>query len=100
MKIAGVEWDEGNWPKCGKHGAEKAEIEDVLENMTFRIRDPYPDEERYNTAHPAMTGRHIFVVYMYREHDNKVFLRPISARPMHEREVKKYEQIKQAMAKE
>jgi len=23
MKVAGVEWDTGNWPKCGKHGVSK-----------------------------------------------------------------------------
>lgn len=98
MKIKGVQWDKGNWPKCGKHGATQDEIEHVLEHMTFRTRDPYPEEERWNTAHLAITGRHIFVVYMYREQEDGIYLRPISARPMHEREVKKYEQIKQAMA--
>ena len=30
MKIRGIEWDPGNWPKCGKHGATKDEIEHVL----------------------------------------------------------------------
>ncbi len=99
MEIRGIEWDHGNWPKCGKHGATKDEIEHVLEHTTFRIRDPYPDEERYNTAHPAITGRHIFVAYTYREREDGVYMRPISARPMHEKEVKRYEQIKQAMAK-
>ena len=99
MKIRGVEWDQGNWPKCGKHGATKDEIAYVLEHTTFRVQDPYADEERYNTAHPAMTGRHIFVAYTYRERADGVYLRPISARPMHEKEVKKYEHIRQAMAK-
>ena len=26
------EWDEGNWPKCGKHGVSKDEIEDIFES--------------------------------------------------------------------
>ncbi|TBN45900.1 BrnT family toxin, partial [Paracoccus sediminis] len=25
MKIAGFDWDDGNWPKCGKHGVSRAE---------------------------------------------------------------------------
>ena len=30
MVISEFEWDAGNWPKCGKHGVSKAEIEFVL----------------------------------------------------------------------
>jgi len=30
MKIDGFDWDEGNWPKCARHGVSKAEIEFVL----------------------------------------------------------------------
>ena len=37
MKIRGIEWDHGNWPKCGKHGATKDEIEHVLERVA-----PFP----------------------------------------------------------
>lgn len=99
MKVKGIEWDLGNWPKCGKHGATQDEIAHVLEHMTFRLRDPYPDEERYNTAYSTQTGRYIFVANTYRHRADGVYLRPISTRPMHDREVKKYEQIRQAMAK-
>lgn len=98
MKIKGFDWDNGNWPKCGKHGALKSEIEYVLEHTSFRARDPFPDEERYNTAHQAMTGRYIFVAYTYRRRDNGLYIRPISARPMHDKEIRKYEQIRQGLA--
>ena len=27
MRFLGFEWDEGNWPKCGKHGVTREEIE-------------------------------------------------------------------------
>ena len=30
MEIAGIEWDKGNWPKCGKHGVSRLDIEAVL----------------------------------------------------------------------
>ena len=29
MKIIGFDWDDGNWPKCGKHGVSREEIEQV-----------------------------------------------------------------------
>ena len=102
MKIAGVEWDEGNWPKCGKHGVSQEEIEFVLENMTFRIADPNPMEQRFRTAGRAQSGRVVFVVYTYRTQGRtqgaRTFLRPISARFMHPKEVREYEQIEKAMA--
>ena len=27
MRFTGFEWDDGNWPKCGKHGVTREEIE-------------------------------------------------------------------------
>jgi hypothetical protein len=27
--ISGIQWDGGNWPKCGKHGMSREEIEFV-----------------------------------------------------------------------
>ncbi len=27
IKICGINWDEGNWPKCAKHGVSKKEVE-------------------------------------------------------------------------
>ncbi len=35
--------------------------------------------------------RHIFLVFVLREIENKVFLRPISARFMHQKEIDHYE---------
>ena len=69
MKIAGVEWDDGNIDHCQKHGVSRDDIEHVLRTMTFRIPDPNPG----------------------------TYLRPISARYMHE-EIKHYEQIEKEMA--
>jgi len=37
--IAGFEWDEGNWPKCGKHGVSKDEIEHVLSSGPLVLAD-------------------------------------------------------------
>jgi hypothetical protein len=27
MEISGFDWDSGNWPKCGKHGVSREQIE-------------------------------------------------------------------------
>jgi len=100
MRIAGIEWDDGNWPKCAKHGVSRSEIEHVLRNLDFRARDPNVGEERYRTAGRTPNGRHVFVAYTHRERDGETYLRPITARYMHEKEVKAYERHKQeALAK-
>jgi uncharacterized DUF497 family protein len=99
MRVEGIDWGEGNWPKCGKHGVGESEVEDVLRNLMFRIPDPFPEEPRYRTAGQATTGRHVFLVFAQRERDRGTFLRPISARYMHDKEIRKYEQFKKTMAK-
>lgn len=98
VKIAGINWDSGNWPKCGKHGVGKADIDHVLRHMTFRIPDPNPDEPRFRTAARAADGRPVFVVYTHRDRDGGLWLRPISARFMHDKEIAQYERIEASMA--
>ena len=31
MQFDGFDWDDGNWPKCGKHGVSKDEIESIFD---------------------------------------------------------------------
>ena len=83
--------DDGNWPKCGKHGVSRAEIESVIAAARFVVDDPSPHEKRYRTAGRAPTGRHVFVVFTYRERGGSVYVRPISARYMHRKEIESYE---------
>lgn len=97
-KIAGFDWDDGNWPKCGKHGVDRDEIEHVLRHMTLRIPDPNPVEDRFRTAGHTPDGRSVFIVYTHRERAGKIYLRPVSARYMHDKEVRAYERIEKAMA--
>lgn len=98
MEISGFDWDEGNWPKCGKHGVLKAEIEKLFGGDISVAPDPYPieTEERYNAVGRNAVGRHIFVVFTYRERNGDILLRPISARYMHTKEVRRYEQGRKA----
>jgi uncharacterized DUF497 family protein len=83
-----VVWDEGNWPKCSKHGMSQAEIDQVFAN------DPMvkPDrtgavEVRFNAIGKTDAGRFAFIVFTFRDDD----IRPISARYMHAKEVRRYE---------
>jgi uncharacterized protein len=90
-KYDGFQWDEGNIAHCAKHGVPRDEIEHVLANMTFTIPDPNPLEPRLRTAGKTIEGRHVFVVFMFREFEDERWIRPISARYMHMKEVKAYE---------
>ncbi|WP_369238072.1 BrnT family toxin [Jiella sp. M17.18] len=98
MKVAGIQWDAGNWPKCGKHGVSREEIETVLRTMTIRIPDPFPEEERYRTAKILPDGRAVFVVFTHRTKDGRLYLRPVSARYMHGKEIESYERAEKALA--
>jgi len=88
------DWDEGNWPKCGKHGVSKAEIEYLFKNspLVKPDRTPQDAETRYNAVGISEEGRHIFVVFTLRQKSNCRSVRPISARYMHKKEIARYEQ--------
>jgi uncharacterized protein len=91
MKIVGFDWDEGNWPKCAKHGVSRAEIEEVLLNTPAVMPDPHPDEPRMRAIGKTAAGRYVFLVFMLRGVKSQIFLRPISARFMHQKEIDHYE---------
>ena len=91
MKIAGFDWDDGNWPKCGKHGVSRAEIEEVFTGTPAVETDPFPEEVWMRAIGKSAAGRYVFVVFMLREIDGQMKLRPISARYMHEKEIAHYE---------
>ncbi|GAB31720.1 hypothetical protein BJI49_11435 [Acetobacter pasteurianus] len=94
MKIAGFDWDDGNWPKCGKHGVSRAEIEQVLLGEPAVMTDPHPGEPRMRAIGRTEAGRYVFLVFIFRTISNQTRLRPISARYMHQKEIDHYEQQK------
>ncbi len=49
------------------------------------------DEVRYNAVGPLPSGRWVFAVFTMRERDGDLYFRPISARFMHLREIRRYE---------
>jgi len=91
MKIAGFDWDAGNWPKCGKHGVSRADIEQVLAGNPLVMADPFPNEPRWRAIGKTHQGRHVFLVFMLRETDGLTRIRPISARYMHQKEIDHHE---------
>ncbi|MDR1045466.1 MAG: BrnT family toxin [Candidatus Adiutrix sp.] len=94
MAVAGFDWDQGNWPKCGKHGVTKEEIEDFFNNSPAVMPDPHLDEPRMRAIGQTLGGRYLFLVFMFRLIDGGTFIRPISARYMHQREISHYEKTR------
>lgn len=80
MDIAGFDWDEDNWPKCGKHGVSREEIEQVLLDDPAVMPDPYPNEPRMRAIGKTVVDRYVFVIFTLRRTDGRAWLRPISAR--------------------
>jgi uncharacterized protein len=93
MQFSGFDWDDGNWPKCGKHGVSKAEIESLFENDPGIYEDANhsSDEQRLRAIGPTNEGRMILVAFTVREMEEERFIRPVSARYMHQKEIRRYE---------
>lgn len=89
--------DRGNWPKCGKHGLTQDDIESVFEGELHVFPDPYPRtiETRLRAVGRTGNGRHVFIVFTTRNRSGTLFIRPISARYMHKKEIEHYEQQKE-----
>jgi uncharacterized protein len=95
IETLGFEWDTGNQDKCRKHGVSPSEIEAFFRQDTLYIA---PDifhseqEQRFLAIGRDSTGKPLFVVFTLRENNEGLLIRPISARYMHAKEVRKYEE--------
>jgi len=94
LRVSGLDWDKGNWPKCNSHGVSKREIEEVLRGNPTGIEDPYPYEPRFRAVGQTKEGRYVFIVYVERIIGGVKRLRPLSARYMHKKEVMRYAETK------
>jgi uncharacterized DUF497 family protein len=92
--IVGFDWDDGNRAKCTKHGVSIAEIESLFEAPVIVIPDSVHStaEPRMRVIGRAASGRHVFVVFTVRSRARGDFVRPISARYMHRKEIVTYEE--------
>ncbi len=95
IQVNGFDWDEGNREKCQKHGLFQKEIEYFFQQKEVLVTpDPKhsDDEERYLAIGRSKKQRPMFVVFTLRDVNGEMLIRPISARYMHEKEAKKYEE--------
>jgi uncharacterized DUF497 family protein len=91
MQALLFDWDEHNQPKC-----EARVPVDQIEVMLAGNPSIYPDtahsseETRYLAIGTVDTVRWIFVAFTYRVYGGTRYIRPISARYMHQNEVNRY----------
>ena len=88
----GFDWDEGNWPKCGKHGVSQSEIQRVFLNGPSVFAHPGHSaaEQRLRAIGRNDEGRYLYVSFTIRHQGSEVLIRPVSARYMHQREIDRY----------
>ena len=93
-KATGFEWDSGNRKKCLAHGVSIAEIEDLFTRPVMVLPDPAHShtETRMRAIGKTTAGRSVFLVFTIRKKGRKRLIRPISARYMHAKEIRHYEE--------
>ncbi len=89
--VSGFDWDTGNQAKCQKHGVPISEIEGLFARPIMILPDTAHStpEKRLRAIGRTEAGRHVFTV---RERGGHKYIRPISARYMHRKEVDSYEE--------
>ena len=55
------------------------------------MSDPHPHEPRMRAISKTLAGRYVFLVFMLRKAGGQTWLRPISRRYMHQKEIDDYE---------
>ena len=93
MQFDGFNWDEGNWPKCGNHSLTQNQIDIIFRNDPIIFADLKHSviEDRFNAIGSTSDGRLAFVVFTFRPRFGKTYVRPLSARHMHKKEIDYYE---------
>ncbi|MBI5193625.1 MAG: BrnT family toxin [Nitrospirae bacterium] len=93
QKIEGFDWDEGNQRKNQKHDVTQAESEQVFINKPLLILSDEKhsrNEPRYHALGKTSEGRLLHITFTLRGGDTRV--RVISARDMHNKERRSYDQ--------
>ncbi|MGD0154014.1 MAG: BrnT family toxin [Thermacetogeniaceae bacterium] len=94
IQVSGLQWDKNNRAKCQQHGVSIEAIESLFQNPVAILPDEIhsQEEQRFRAIGKAEDGRSVFVVFTLRKHGEDTFIRPISARYMHKKEVTAYEE--------
>lgn len=92
-KVSGFDWDDGNRAKCEKHGVSIDEIEALFTNGPRIAPDVKhsTEEDRLIAVGKTNEGRSVFVAFTIRSKNGRQFIRPVSARYMHAKEIAAYE---------
>ena len=100
MNFDGFHWDDGNTSKCRSHGVSITELESVFAGAPRVGPDPAHSarEQRFRAVGRSAMGRHVFDVFTLRRRVDGLFLRPISARYMHKKEIEAYEQPQEGLS--
>jgi len=91
--IVGFQWDEGNARKNERHAVSQGEAEEVFfDTRLLVVADARHSmqEPRYHALGVARGGRHLHITFTLRA--AMTLIRVISARDMHRKERKIYEQ--------
>ena len=92
-KITGFDWDDGNIRKNDKHGVSMAEAEQVFFNEPLLVIDDSKHsqgENRFHALGKTNEARTLHITFTLRNAGE--IIRVISARDMHKKERKIYEQ--------
>ncbi len=93
-QIAGFDWDEGNSRKnADKHGVGQAEAESVFFNDPLIVAEDARHSEReprFDALGTTAQNRLLHITFTLRQ--NQTIIRVISARDMHRKERKVYEE--------
>jgi uncharacterized DUF497 family protein len=87
--FSGFDWDESNRRHCRKHGVSIAEIEGLFMDLPRVAPDLAHSgaEDRLIAMGRTRKGRPLFVAFTVRIIDGGRFIRPVSARYMHAKEI-------------
>lgn len=92
-RAAGFDWDEGNRAKCTRHGVPLDAIESIFEGDVWTLPDVAHStrEARWLGIGRTAAGRYVFLAFTIRTRAGERWIRVISARYMHAKEIKHYE---------
>lgn len=96
LEILDFDWDKGNQKKCQKHGVSTNMIEKLFHQPKLLVSPDIKhsgDEARYLAIGKVEKDGPIFVAFTLRKKEGVLMIRPISARYMHDKEIKRYEEI-------
>ena len=93
LRVSGFEWDASNRAKCQKHGVSLKQIEALFAHNPQIAPDPKhsTEEDRLIAVGRIQSGRPVFMAFTIRTIQGRRFIRPVTARYMHKKEIAAYE---------